>query len=99
GDARVQRRYRGDTMILETEFETNDGAVLVTDFMPLGEGADIVRTVTGLRGRVPMKCEIILRFDYGAIVPWVSRLEDGSLRAVAGPDMVVVRSKVELHGK
>jgi GH15 family glucan-1,4-alpha-glucosidase len=98
-DARSTRRYRGDTMILETDFETADGAVRVTDLMPIGDGyADIVRIVTGLRGRVDMCCEIILRFSYGAIVPWVSRQKDGRLCAVAGPDMVMIKSDIELEG-
>jgi GH15 family glucan-1,4-alpha-glucosidase len=98
-DARNTRRYRGDTMILETDFETKDGAVRVTDFMPVGNGyADVVRIVTGLRGRVDMCCEIILRFSYGAIVPWVNRQKDGRLCAVAGPDMVMIKSDVELKG-
>jgi GH15 family glucan-1,4-alpha-glucosidase len=97
--ARSTRRYRGDTMILETEFETDEGCVIVVDFMPLrDERSNIVRTVVGKRGRVAMKTEIVFRFDYGSIVPWVSRLDDGSLRAIAGPDMIVVRSSVELHG-
>jgi len=97
--ARAARRYRGDTMVLETDFETAGGAVRVTDFMPVRGGhSDLVRIVTGLRGRVSMKTEIVLRFGYGAIVPWVSRLDDGRLRAIAGPDMVVIRSDVELHG-
>jgi GH15 family glucan-1,4-alpha-glucosidase len=100
GDARARRRYRGDTMILETEFETSEGSVLVIDFMPIRDRqSNIVRTVIGKRGRVPMKTEIILRFDYGSIVPWVSRLDDGSLRAIAGPDMVVIRSDVPLRGE
>jgi GH15 family glucan-1,4-alpha-glucosidase len=60
--------------------------------------SNIVRTVVGRRGRLAMKTEIILRFDYGDVVPWVSRLDDGSLRAIAGPDMVIIRSDVELHG-
>src|SRR3954469_6959314 len=99
GEARLTRRYRGDTMILETQFETDDGAVCVTDFMPIGDGyADIVRIVTGLRGRVDMCCEVVLRFSYGAIVPWVNRQNDGRLCAVAGPDMVMIKSDVELHG-
>jgi GH15 family glucan-1,4-alpha-glucosidase len=98
--ARSSRRYRGDTMILETEFETPSGCVLVIDFMPPEDRrSNIVRTVVGKRGRVDMKTEIIFRFDYGSIVPWVSRLDDGSLRAVAGPDMIVVRSDVELRGE
>ena len=98
--ARCTRRYRGDTMILETEYDTADGAVTVLDFMPLRDGiSNIVRTVRGRRGRVAMRAEIILRFEYGLVVPWVSRLDDGALRAIAGPDMVVIRSDVELHGR
>ena len=98
--ARCSRRYRGDTLILETTFETADGSVTVIDFMPIRDRqSNIVRTVIGVRGRVAMKTEIVFRFDYGSIVPWVSRLDDGSLRAVAGPDMVVIRSDVELHGE
>jgi GH15 family glucan-1,4-alpha-glucosidase len=100
-DVRVDRRYRGDTMILETDFDTPDGAVRITDYMPRdgrGETPHVVRIVTGLRGRVDMRCEIILRFSYGAIVPWVNRQGDGRLRAIAGPDMVVIRSDVALHG-
>jgi len=97
--ARSTRRYRGDTMILETQFETDEGSVVVIDFMPLrDERSNIVRTVVGKRGRVAMKTEIVFRFDYGSIVPWVSRLDDGTLRAIAGPDMIVIRSGVELHG-
>ena len=98
--ARCSRRYRGDTLILETTFETTDGRVTVIDFMPIRDRqSNIVRTVIGEHGRVAMKTEIVFRFDYGSIVPWVSRLDDGSLRAVAGPDMVVIRSDIELHGE
>jgi GH15 family glucan-1,4-alpha-glucosidase len=99
-DARATRRYRGDTLILETEFETAEGSVVVVDFMPLRDGkSNIVRTVIGKRGRVAMQTQIILRFDYGAIIPWVSRLDDGSLRAIAGPDMIVIRADVQLRGE
>jgi len=96
---RVSRRYRGDTMILETDFETVDGAVRVTDFMPIHDGqSDLVRIVTGLRGRVDMRTEIIMRFAYGNVVPWVSRMDDGRLRAIAGPDMMIIRSDIDLRG-
>jgi GH15 family glucan-1,4-alpha-glucosidase len=99
-DARISRRYRGNTLILETDYENADGAVRVIDFMPLRDHrSNVVRTVVGLRGRVAMHTQIVFRFEYGSLVPWVSRLEDGSLRAIAGPDMVVVKSDVELHGK
>jgi GH15 family glucan-1,4-alpha-glucosidase len=97
---RISRQYRGDTLILETTFETEDGAVKLTDFMPLRDGrSDIVRIVTGERGRVAMHMELVLRFGYGAIVPWVTRLEDGSIRAVAGPDMVLLCASTELRGE
>jgi GH15 family glucan-1,4-alpha-glucosidase len=97
---RVRRRYRQDTMILETEFDTEDGTVLVIDFMPpADETSDLVRIVRGVRGRVDMCMELALRFDYGSVVPWVIRLEDGRLRAVAGPDMVTLATDVEFHGK
>ena len=98
--ARSTRRYRGETLILETDYETADGAVQIVDFMPLRRSnADLVRTVTGKRGRVAMRTEIVFRFDYGEIVPWVSRLDDRSLRAIAGPDMIVIRTDVELRGE
>ncbi|MFL9824502.1 glycoside hydrolase family 15 protein [Rhodoplanes sp. SY1] len=97
---RVSRRYRDSTLILETRFETAAGAVLLTDFMPLRDGSsEIVRLVTGLSGRVAMAMELVLRFGTGAIVPWVSHLEDGTLRAIAGPDMVVLQTPVRLDGR
>jgi GH15 family glucan-1,4-alpha-glucosidase len=97
---RISRRYRGDTLILETTFETAEGAVKLTDFMPLRDNrSDIVRIVTGERGRVAMHTELLLRFGYGAIVPWVTRLPDGGIRAVAGPDMVLLCSSVKLRGE
>jgi GH15 family glucan-1,4-alpha-glucosidase len=100
GEARIRRRYRGDTLILETDFETDEGAVTLIDFMPLrGTESDLIRLVVGRRGTVTMCTELVLRFHYGSIVPWVSRLEDGSLRAIAGPDMVVLRTRAPLHGE
>ncbi len=98
--ARVRRRYREGTLVLETEFETADGVVVLTDFMPPRDGAsDLVRIVRGVRGRVPMRTELVVRFAYGSIVPWVSRLPDGSLRAIGGPDMVVLTANVAVHGE
>jgi GH15 family glucan-1,4-alpha-glucosidase len=98
--ARITRRYRADTLILETCFETEDGAAVVVDFMPFhGERSEIVRLVHGTRGRLRMDMELILRFGYGAVVPWVTRLESGVLRAIAGPDMVLLRTPVHLKGK
>jgi GH15 family glucan-1,4-alpha-glucosidase len=96
----VSRRYRSDTVILETRFETPDGAVTLIDFMPpRGRYSDIVRIVRGESGAVRLRMELTLRFGYGHTVPWVTRLEDGSLRAIAGPDMVVLRTPAEMHGE
>jgi len=98
--ARSARRYRDDTLILETDFETAGGAVTVVDFMPLrGHASDVVRMVIGRRGQVAMRTELIIRFDYGSLVPWVTRLEDGTRCAVAGPDMAVLRTPVPLRGE
>jgi GH15 family glucan-1,4-alpha-glucosidase len=95
----TRRRYRGDTLILETEIETADGAVRLIDFMPpRGENPDIVRIVEGLRGSVRMKMELIIRFDYGHIIPWV-RKRDGGLEAIAGPDALILRTPVETRGE
>ena len=99
-EAVVTRRYRPDTLILETRFETAEGAVLITDFMPLrSEASDVVRLITGERGRVAMHSELVLRFGYGAVIPWVTHLDDGALSAVAGPDRVVLRSPVASRGQ
>ena len=96
---RVTRRYRRDTLVLETRFECAQGAVTLVDFMPLrGENPDLVRLVVGERGNVPMRMELVIRFGYGSAVPWVSRLEDGGLRAVAGPDMLTLRTPVATQG-
>ena len=95
------RRYRGDTLILETEFRCAGGTAAVIDFMPVAERVgkvDLVRVVQGRAGRVPMHTEAILRFDYGRIVPWVRRRSYG-LRAIAGPDAVQLRSPIDLRGE
>lgn len=98
--ARRSRRYRHNTLILETTFDTADGAVTVIDFMPpRGRNSDIVRLVRGDRGRVRMRTELVLRFDYGRSVPWVTRQDGRSLRAIAGPDMVVLDTRAPLKGK
>src|SRR5215472_4281461 len=100
GNARVSRRYRTNTLVLETLFETDEGAVRLIDLMPIRErNPTIVRLVVGERGRVAMQLELVLRFGFGAVVPWVTRTEDGTLRAVAGPDMVVLRTPVHLKGR
>jgi GH15 family glucan-1,4-alpha-glucosidase len=96
----VQRRYLPDTLILETEYQTATGCAVVIDFMPVrGDRSDLVRMVMGKNGTVDFETELILRFGYGATVPWVMRLDDGRLRAVAGPDMVVLSTNAEVHGK
>src|SRR4051795_303322 len=98
--ARVTRQYRQNTLILETRFECSEGAVTLIDFMPMtGSSSSVVRLVVGERGRVAMSSQLVIRFGYGAIVPWVTRLDDGTLRVVAGPDMVVLRTPVDLTGQ
>ena len=98
--ARCTRQYLKHTLVLETSFETAEGSSQVLDFMPLrGRNASIVRIVRGIRGRVDMRMELVLRFDYGRTVPWVTRLDDGSLRAIAGPDMTVLRTRAPLRGE
>ena len=95
---RVRRRYREGTLVLETDFETAQGAVRVIDCMPLSEERwNLVRIVEGLRGRVAMRMELIIRFDYGSIVPWV-RQRDHTLEATAGPDTLELHAGVPIHG-
>ena len=95
----TRRQYRGSTLILETEFETAEGAVRLIDFMPpRGEAPDLVRIVEGVRGRVPMHLDLTLRFDYGSVVPWVQRV-DGGITATAGPDLVRIIAGPTMHGK
>ena len=97
----TKRRYRPDTLILETEFETDTGAATLIDFMPVSDGrSDLVRMVIGGRGRVAMEMELILRFDYGASVPWVTRVHDGKgIRAISGPDKAVLCAPVPLENR
>ena len=98
-DARRSWRYRDDTLILETRIDTAEGVATVIDFMPpRGQNSDIVRLVRGERGRVALRTELSLRFDYGRTVPWVNRLPDGALRAIAGPDLVVLHTPVAFRG-
>jgi len=94
------RRYLEHSLVLETRFETSEGTATLVDFMPIGSrDSHIVRLVQGLSGQVKMRMELRLRFDYGRSVPWVSRLDDGSLRAIAGPDLVTLRSTQKVHGE
>jgi GH15 family glucan-1,4-alpha-glucosidase len=97
---KITRRYRDGTLILETDYETPEGAVTVIDFMPPGNGwSELVRIVVGRRGKVPMHMTLTLRFDYGFSVPWVTRLAHGNgIKAVVGPDTVVLRTDAALRG-
>lgn len=101
GAARITRGYRGDTLVLETRIETDDGAALLIEFMPVRGSAnsDVVRIVIGERGTVRMRTELAIRYGYGKAVPWVSKLDDGGLKAVSGPDMIVLHGPVQLRGE
>src|SRR5437773_1914229 len=97
----VRRRYRPGTLVLETEFDTHDGTVRIIDCMPpRGEAPDVVRVVEGVRGRVSMKVELVIRTDYGSIIPWVRQLPEGSgIQAIAGPDALVLHTPIHMHGQ
>ena len=96
---KTNRRYRDETLILETVIETASGAVRLIDFMPpRGENPDIIRIVEGIRGEVRMQMELIIRFDYGHIIPWV-RQRSGGTEAIAGPDGLILRTTIETEGK
>jgi GH15 family glucan-1,4-alpha-glucosidase len=95
----VRRRYRDGSLVLETEFQTDAGVVRLTDCMPpRGRDPDVVRLVEGVSGEVTMRCELVIRFDYGSIVPWVRRTGDG-ISAVAGPDAICLHAGVPVHGE
>jgi GH15 family glucan-1,4-alpha-glucosidase len=99
GEAASTRRYRQDTLILESIYETDDGVVRAIDFMPpRGAAPDIVRIVEGLDGEVPMRSELVIRFDFGKIVPWVRRVDRARV-AVAGPDALCFRTPVDVRGE
>ena len=96
---RTTRRYRDQSLILETEFVTATGSVRVVDFMPTwGDRTDVVRIVEGLRGRVAMRMELVLRFGYGGVIPWVRRAT-AHCSPPAGPHSAEVRSAVDTHGE
>ncbi len=98
GVRRTTRRYVPDTLVLETTFHADDGVVRLIDLMPpRGRTADVVRIVEGVEGRVPMRMDLVLRFDYGSTVPWLRRT-DGSLTAIAGPDAVFLETPVPTRG-
>ena len=95
----TRRRYRPETLILETELEIDGGTVRIVDFMTPRRGEpDLFRIVEGLQGSVPMQMELIIRFDYGSVVPWVRRM-DSHLRAIGGPDALSLWTKVDTYGK
>ena len=94
------RRYWDNTLILETRFETANGVVALIDFMPpRGNASDVVRLVRGVRGRVKLRMELVIRFGFGADIPWVKRTDDGALLAICGQDMIVLRTPVETRGE
>lgn len=96
---RVRRQYRAGTLILETEFETAEGTARLIDFMPPRDQApDVVRIVEGVRGQVAMRMELVIRFDYGSIVPWVRRV-NGVLAAIGGPDALYLHTPIETRGE
>ena len=97
----TRRTYRGDTMILETQFDTAEGTVALVDFMPMGRAtSSIVRRIEGRRGRVAMRMQLALRFDYGASTPWVTRLEGAfGILAVCGPNSATLYTRAALQGE
>ncbi|WP_028138212.1 glycoside hydrolase family 15 protein [Bradyrhizobium japonicum] len=95
----ISRRYLGDTLILETCFETKSGTIALVDFMPpRGKASDVVRLVRGIKGTVKMRMELVIRFGFGVDIPWVRRI-DHSLMAIAGQDMTVLRTPVKIRGE
>jgi GH15 family glucan-1,4-alpha-glucosidase len=101
GVKQVRRKYRDNTLVLETEFETDSGVATVVDFMPVAERAeqvDVIRIVKGVRGQVPMRTEVVIRFDYGHTIPWV-RKRDYGFSAVSGPNAIAFRTAVPLESK
>lgn len=96
----VSRRYRRDTLVLETTFRTESGTATLVDFMlPRGRTSDLIRLVRGDEGEVAMYMELVLRFGYGSTIPWVTRSDDGTLCCIAGPDMAVLRTPVPFRGE
>jgi GH15 family glucan-1,4-alpha-glucosidase len=95
----VSRRYREGCLILETEFQTAQGRVRIIDWMPMSDRRwDMVRIVEGLSGKVDMSLELVVRFDYGSIVPWVRRIDE-TLLMTAGPDTLELRASVATKGE
>ena len=100
GDVEITRRYLDKTLVLETLFRTPRGAVALTDFMYRRDGSsELVRIVRGVEGEVAMRTELVVRFDYGAVVPWVSQQEDGRLQFIAGPDRLLLQTPIPTRGE
>lgn len=94
---KISRRYRPHTLILETKFETSSGIVELVDLMPIrGKSSDVVRIVRGLKGKVPMRMEMLLRFEYGRTVPWLKQDDDGAWIASAGASLAILRTKAKV---
>jgi GH15 family glucan-1,4-alpha-glucosidase len=99
GKWKTARRYRPHTLILETTFENADGSFRLIDFMPVRQrNSHIVRIVEGIRGKVELRMEMALRFDYGRTMPWVTHIK-GGVRAIAGPNLAILRASVPMHGE
>jgi GH15 family glucan-1,4-alpha-glucosidase len=97
---KTSRRYRDNTLILETRFETADGVVTLIDFMPpRGHASDVVRLVRGVSGRVKLRMELVIRFGFGTDIPWVKKTGDDALLAICGPDMTVLRTPIQTRGE
>ena len=98
GGRATRRRYRDDTLVLETEFDTPEGTVRVIDCMPIRDrSVDLVRVIQGVRGRVPMTMDLVVRFDYGSVIPWV-RTVDGAIQMIGGPDALRLTTPVLVEG-
>lgn len=99
-EAQVSRRYRTDTLVLETEFRTSTARVRVIDFMAMKSSTpNLVRIVEGLEGKMTMDMDLSIRFDYGRLAPWVSRAEHGRLKAVAGPHLLTLHTTADCRGE
>jgi GH15 family glucan-1,4-alpha-glucosidase len=99
-ESRSSRRYRPGTLVLETCFENAAGAANLTEAMGRRDGcSDLVRIVRGERGRMRVRMELVIRCEYGSIIPWVRRLDDGRLTAVAGPDRLTLSTPAAIHGE
>ena len=98
--AKITRHYRNGSLILETVYETKTGSAMLIDCMSRSEGkSHLLRRIRGITGTINMETELVVRFDYGISVPWVSRTDDGRLQAIVGPDRLLLQTEVELVSK